>query len=479
GYWRKLGIITADGSLPILGHFMTFLDTKSLAWEFLDSNYVRYKESKYFGSYFFWSPNLIITDPEVVKSVTIKDFDHFVDRRQFKIDGKDKYANEMLTAAEGSHWKGIRSVLSPTFSSGKMKNMFPMVMGKADILMKKLHKITGNSETEVDMKNYIGRLTVDVIGTCAFGFESNCIEDETAEFEKKLAKASDQGATFIVEFLGLLLLPTKVSDFLNIGFFSRWRYFKDLLIHTIEQRRNSKLKRGDFVDLLLEAQAAQAEPGSTKHELSEDAMHGAAIIFLLAGYDTVLNTLVFAAHQIAQHPEEQEKLRKELYEIVDEYGSLNYQNIMEAKYLDALINETQRMYPLAHILERKCTKEYLLPGKNIKLKKNSMVQIPVYSLHNDESYWKEPRKFNPDRFLPENKGDIVPGTFMPFGLGPRNCIAMRFAQMELKIAIARLVQEFQLSLAPGREEMGMKKGPLLRPMDTMPLVLTPVTCAEE
>ncbi|CAL4111725.1 unnamed protein product, partial [Meganyctiphanes norvegica] len=102
-------------------------------------------------------------------------------------------------------------------------------------------------------------------GTCAFGFESNCIEDETAEFEKKLAKASDQGATFIVEFVGLLLLPTKVSDFLNIGFFSRWRYFKDLLIHTIEQRRNSKLKRGDFVDLLLEAQAAQAEPGSTKH----------------------------------------------------------------------------------------------------------------------------------------------------------------------------------------------------------------------
>ncbi|CAL4111727.1 unnamed protein product, partial [Meganyctiphanes norvegica] len=161
GYWRKLGIITADGSLPILGHFFTFMDTKKLAWEFLDSNYVRYKESKYFGSYFFWSPNLIITDPEVVKSVMIKDFDHFVDRRSFKIDGKDKYANEMLTAAEGSHWKGIRSVLSPTFSSGKMKNMFPMVMGKTDVLMKKLHKITGNCETVVDMKNYIGRLTVD------------------------------------------------------------------------------------------------------------------------------------------------------------------------------------------------------------------------------------------------------------------------------------------------------------------------------
>ncbi|CAL4058794.1 unnamed protein product, partial [Meganyctiphanes norvegica] len=141
--------------------------------------------------------------------------------------------------------------------------------------------------------------------------------------------------------------------------------------------------------------------------------------------------------------------------------------------------ETQRMYPVGNLLERKCTKEYLLPGTNIKLEKNRMVQIPVWSLQNDERFWKEPKKFNPDRFLPENKGDIVQGTFLPFGLGPRNCIAMRFAQMELKIAVARLVQEFQLSLAPGREELGLKKGPVMRPLDTMPLVLTPVSCAEE
>jgi len=478
GYWKKHGIVTADGSIPILGHLLSSMDNSRMAWEYANDLYEKYKKSTYIGTYAFWSPSLLITDPEIVKQVMIKDFDHFVDRRSFKVEGRDKYSNEMLTNAEGAHWKGVRSVLSPTFSSGKMKNMFPLVMEKADALMKKLHKVTGKDETKVDMKNFFGRLTVDVIGTCAFGFESNCIEDESDEFEKKLAKASNQGMEVLFQFL-LVSISQKLADFLDLGFMARWRYFKDLLTHTIEQRRNSTIKRGDFLDLILEAQTAQAEPGSTKIEINEDCVIASSVIFLLAGYDTVLHTLVIAFHMIAQHPEEQEKLRQELQEIVEEHGSLNYQNVMEAKYLEAVIFETQRMCPIGFILERKCTKDYMLPGTNIKLEKDRFIQVPVWSLQNDELYWKEPSKFNPDRFLPENKGDIVQGTYLPFGLGPRNCIAQRFALMEVKVAVARLIQEFHLSLAPGREELGINKGPLMRPFDTMPLLLTPVSHSEE
>jgi len=472
-YWRKLGIVTADGSLPILGHMLQIMNPKVFAWELNEKNYQKHKDSKYYGQYLLWQPNLLITDPEVVKQVMIKDFDHFVDRRTFEVSGEDKYANEMLTMAKGSHWKEVRSVLTPTFSSGKMKSMFPMVMEKADTLIKKLHKFTEKGETSVDMKNVLGRLTVDVIGTCAFGFESNCIEDETAEFEKKLAKASDQGTEIIFQIIISALSP-KLANYLDYSIMARWRYFKKLLEHIVEQRRKSDLKRGDFVDLILEAQAKEAESGSTKTEITDDVVIASSVIFLLAGYDTVLSTLVIAAHVLAQNQEEQGKLREELHQIADEDGRLNYQNIMEAKYLEAVILETQRMYPVISFLERKCTKDYLLPGTNAKLEKGCIVQIPVWSLHNDELYWKEPSKFNPDRFLPENKGDIVQGTYLPFGLGPRNCIAQRFAQMELKIAVARLVQEFHLSLAPGREEIGIKKGPIMRPEDTMPLILTPV-----
>merc|ERR1719209_2863617 len=72
-YWRKLGIATADGNLPILGHMMNSMNTKVMAWEPTDKNYQMHKKSKYFGFYFLWQPNLTITDPEVVKQITIKD----------------------------------------------------------------------------------------------------------------------------------------------------------------------------------------------------------------------------------------------------------------------------------------------------------------------------------------------------------------------------------------------------------------------
>jgi len=387
---------------------------------------------------------------------------------------KDKWCEDMLLFAEGTRWKGIRSVLSPTFSSGKMKNMFPLVMEKADALMKKLHKTIGNGESTVDMRIHLGRLTVDVIGACAFGLEIDCIGDETAEFERKLAKASNQGMEVLFEMF-LTAVSPKIADYFERTAMSRWRYFRDVMVHSIEQRRNQQIKRNDFVNLVLEAQAShQADPESKKIEITEDTIIASAVIFLLAGYDTVLNDLLIFTRRIAQNPEEQEKIREELREIVEKDESLDYQNVMEAKYLEAAIMESQRMAPTGFILERKCTKDYLLPGTNITLEKGRYIQVPVWSLQNDEKYWEEPSKFNPDRFLPENRDKIVQGTYMPFGLGPRNCIAQRFALMELKVTIARLIQEFKLSLAPGFEDVGLKKGLLFRAEDTMPLVLTPI-----
>lgn len=473
-YWEKLGIFTAEKSVPIFGHLLESMDNNVLVWEPTDKLYRKHKDKKYIGNYLLWSPTLLVTDPEIAKAITIKDFDHFVDRRNTGMTEADKWCEDMLVFAEGARWKGIRSVLSPTFSSGKMKNMFPLVMEKADALMKKLHKTIGNEESTVDMKVYLGRLTVDVIGTCAFGLEIDCIGDETAEFERKLAKAANQGMEIMFEMF-LAAVSPKLADYFACTPMARWRYFRDVMVHSIEQRKNQQIKRNDFVNLVLEAQAShQADPESTKVEITEDTIIASAVVFLLAGYDTILNDMLVFTRRIAQNPEEQEKLREELREIVEKDGSLNYQNVMEAKYLEAAIMESQRMVPAGFILERKCTKDYLLPGTNITLEKGRYVQVPVWSLHNDEKYWEEPSKFNPDRFLPENREKIVHGTYMPFGLGPRNCIAQRFALMELKITIARLIQEFKLSLAPGFEDIGLKKGMMMRPEDTIPLVLTSI-----
>ncbi|CAL4097754.1 unnamed protein product [Meganyctiphanes norvegica] len=421
----------------------------------------------------------VVTDAETVKHICIKDFDHFVDRRPTAVSGgKDVYTNEFLTAAEGSHWKGIRSVLSPTFSSGKMKHMFPMIMRKANELNAKLCQETSKEKTIFDMNHYCGRFTVDVVASCAFGFEINAINEDNVEFVDKLAEASKFDMLFFLKFIIAPIFPTLVNTF-DLSVWKPFRYHKQILEKSIQTRKETEQLGvyGDFLDLILEAQAATNKTNEklSREVISEDTVIASSVIFLIAGFNTVKDNLVILLHLLAANPTEQQTLRKEIQDIIEENGSLNYQSVMEAKFLEACVSEMQRIVPTnGGPIERKCTKNYIIPGTKKSIEKNILVQIPIWSLHHDERYWSDPSTFNPENFMSPNKQNIVTGSFLPFGLGPRNCIAQRFALMEVKIMVARLVQQFQLSLAPGREELKLKKGPIMSLDDTMPIVLTPL-----
>nr|XP_053643919.1 cytochrome P450 9e2-like [Cherax quadricarinatus] len=149
---------------------------------------------------------------------------------------------------------------------------------------------------------------------------------------------------------------------------------------------------------------------------------------------------------------------------------------MEAKFLDACIMETLRLYPPAVFGERICNKTYKIPGTNVVLRPGDLVTIPFWSLHHDPRYWPEPEVFLPDRFLPENKTNITSFTHMPFGMGPRNCIAMRFALMEAKVALAKLLLKAEIHLRNSGEELKLEPSPfLLRPEGGVNLVVSPLT----
>ncbi|KAK8735019.1 hypothetical protein OTU49_005785 [Cherax quadricarinatus] len=127
-------------------------------------------------------PKLMIADPELVKAVLIKDFDHFVDRRIFNLTSdRDEIINEMLTQATGTHWKGIRSVLSPSFTSGRMKGMYPLVEQKADALLDYIHKKL-KTKTSIKLKKCFGLYTLEVISSCAFGMDTNSLRDGHSTF---------------------------------------------------------------------------------------------------------------------------------------------------------------------------------------------------------------------------------------------------------------------------------------------------------
>jgi len=155
-------------------------------------------------------------------------------------------------------------------------------------------------------------------------------------------------------------------------------------------------------------------------------------------------------HELAVNPEVQQKLYEEIKAMNDEVGDkkINYEQIQSMKYLDQVVCETIRKWPAAPGTDRICVKDYQLEydDKKFIIEKGTVIMIPIYGFHHDPQYFPEPDKFKPERFSDENKGNIDPDTYLPFGIGPRNCIGSRFALMEMKTIFYYLLLNFSLEV---------------------------------
>jgi len=178
--------------------------------------------------------------------------------------------------------------------------------------------------------------------------------------------------------------------------------------------------------------------------LTEDEILAQAWIFFVAGYETTATTLSFCSYELALNQDCQQKLYEEVSSAVDQNGEISYETLTKLPYLDSVISETLRIYPPAIRLEREAMTDYKLGDTGIELFKGQLIEIPTYAIHHSEEYYPDPHIFNPERFMPENRDQIIPYTYMPFGSGPRNCIGMRFALMEAKLGLAQIIRRFRL-----------------------------------
>jgi cytochrome P450 len=164
---------------------------------------------------------------------------------------------------------------------------------------------------------------------------------------------------------------------------------------------------------------------------------------MIAGYETTATTLSFCSYELALNPECQEKLFEEINSAIDSNEEISYETLAKLPYLDSVISETLRLYPPIIKLEREAMTDYKLGDTGITLFKGQVVEIPVYPIHHSEEYYPNPENFNPSRFMPENRDQIIPYTYLPFGAGPRNCIGMKFALMEAKLCLAHIVRRYK------------------------------------
>lgn len=171
-----------------------------------------------------------------------------------------------------------------------------------------------------------------------------------------------------------------------------------------------------------------------------------ALVLYFAGLDTSSTMMSVCSYFLARNPFVQEKLRKEVDEAIEDNNgdkSLDYNVVQALPYLDKVIHECLRLYPLT-FMERVCVKDYKIPGTDFTVPKGMLVQIPHMAIMRDAKYYPNPSNFDPENFSAENKAARSPYSFLSFGQGPRNCIGMRFALLQMKVSIIRIVADFKI-----------------------------------
>lgn len=166
------------------------------------------------------------------------------------------------------------------------------------------------------------------------------------------------------------------------------------------------------------------------------------LTMLIAGHDTSTALLAWALYVLSSCPDVQAKVRAEI-DIVIGTSPPEYALVGQLRYLEQVINETLRLYPPIHLGSRIAAVDLEFRGFHIPAGRR--VLYSIFLTHRDPRYWPNPADFIPERFAPEQVQQ--PYTFLPFGGGARNCIGMAFAQVEVKIVLARILQQYVLEFA--------------------------------
>ncbi|XP_055898064.1 cytochrome P450 3A24-like [Biomphalaria glabrata] len=434
GVFKKMGIEHPPTSW-FFGNFN--LAIKYGVFESQKIFYNKYKDKKVYGWYDSRRPVMVVRDLDMVKDIFVKNFSSFVDR--YTLFDVDPPFRDNLLNLKGEHWKHVRNIVTPTFSSGRIKKMTSHIQKNAKVLLENIQHFYETGQ-EVELRDLSSCFTLDVIASTGFGLEINTLKDPENKFAAEARKVINPNP---ILFTIILFIPELTKIFSNLGFpilpQKSMVYFAQVVDQIIEERKRDGLhgKVNDFLDLLMNAETeAGHEEG---RELTRSELHAQALVFIFAGFDTTATVLSFTLFFIAMNPE---VLKKAQEEVDAKCGQElpTYDVAQTLTYLDMCINEANRLASPAIFINRRCVQDAYI--QDIYFPKDMIVLIPLYAIHCDPEIYPEPDKFDPERFISENKATRHPYAHLPFGQGPRNCIGMRLALLELKIVIAAILQKF-------------------------------------
>ncbi|TGJ85736.1 hypothetical protein E0Z10_g3030 [Xylaria hypoxylon] len=327
------------------------------------------------------------------------------------------------------NWHRAHRILMPVFGPIQIRKMFPDMV-----------------ESE---------LAFDMIGLCGYGYRFNSFyRDEIHPFAKDMAAALIEAGKRANRPAVENYLRIKSAEELNNNIQSMWKLCDDLVA---ERKRNPKPEARDLLNTMLNSSDPQ-----TGEKLSDENIRFNMVTLLVAGHETTSGTLSFLFYLLLKNPETYHKAQKEVDEVLGD-GLLTLEHLPKFKYIEAAIRETMRFQGPIGILNISAIEDTIIGGK-YRVSANETIICSIQGLHRDRRVWGEDADvYRPERLLNGGWEKLPPNAWKPFGNGVRACIGRFFAEQEMIIATAMILQRFQVSMVNPSYELRLKSTLTVKP----------------
>ncbi|XP_049535219.1 probable cytochrome P450 4d14 isoform X1 [Anopheles darlingi] len=420
----------------------------------------------------FNDPSFQISDPAVIEQVmqakTIE--------KTIIYDFMMPWLGSGLVVSTGAKWTQRRKVITPTFHFKILEDFLIIMNHQTDVLIEKLKAHVGGPD--FDIYEHVTYCALDIISESAMGVKLNAQHNPHTEYVEAVKEISD------IIFKRLFSLGREYKWVFRFQKASRRqdelvKVVHDFAHRVISERKNQlqdererqltdqKLEEIDvygkrrmtLLDLLLNV-TIDGKP------LSDSDIREEVDTFMFAGHDTTTSCISFACYHLSRNPAIQQKVYEEIQEIVGPDAArieLTNSTLQDLRYLDLVIKETLRINPSVPIFGRRSAGDMTIDG--VPVPKGMEFGVLIYALHNDPELYPEPERFDPERFSEEAQAARPPYSYIPFSVGARNCIGQRYAMLEIKTMLVKVLANFRLLPCEDQNRLLIKTDMTLKPVN--------------
>lgn len=362
-----------------------------------------------------------------------------------------------LPVAEGEQWRKQRRLMQPAFHHQYITSMLDVMNNAMEEGMQHWPTLAEKGQP-IDILDEMLHMGLDLI------FKTMFTTSITPEESLRLNKEFTLIARLVMYRMWTFFLPVWIPRPGDKRFREGVKAADEIVYRVIKRRRDSGEDTGDLLSMLMASRDEETGEPMTDQQLRDEI-----ITIMTAGHETVAIAMGWLWYLLSQNPEIEEKVYQEAASVLQGRTTATLADLGKMPYGKMVIQEAMRLYPPVWPIPRVAVSDDQLGPYHISA--GSMVVVSPFVVHRHPDFWPNPDQFDPERFTPEQVANRPRYAYIPFGGGPRICIGNSFAMMQAQLALAMVVQRYQLRLVPGHKVVPAASA-TTKPLYGLPMLLT-------